>query len=225
MRQLGTALIMYATANRGAFPTNAFSPAPLLPWYHFDLIGKYLPKEAVVPGSLTMGGGVFICPEDDGANRSYALNFWAASATSPFTNAFTQKYGFRMGMKESSSVILVTELFSHAGGGPVAYYGNIYSGYHPTATASAGQKFGAPVSPLYWRATGGRFGNTQGDLPYYRHKRSKQPGKAQDAIGRTNLCFADGHVAMFEPTDLYDPATKLSTLRAMWSPKLDRQYP
>jgi prepilin-type processing-associated H-X9-DG protein len=43
-----------------------------------------------------------------------------------------------------------------------------------------------------------------------------------DAIGRLNIGFADGHVAMFTQDDLIDKSTGKSTYEAMWSP-VDRE--
>ena len=62
-------------------------------------------------------------------------------------------------------------------------------------------------------------------IAFYRHKPRQEPGKASQAKGRANFAFADGHVSMYKPTDLYDTATGKSNFTALWSPKLDYQYP
>src|SRR5437016_14618482 len=85
VRQLCIALTMYANEYKGRFPPNI--NAGILPvdgdgrtwnfWYDYDRIGRYLPK-TYVTGSTSVGGPVFICPNDEDARRSYAMNYWAS---------------------------------------------------------------------------------------------------------------------------------------------------
>src|SRR5688500_15685332 len=114
IRQLCTAMIMYATANKGYFPANAHDPARGMSfyyWYHFDQIGKFLPKNMTV-GTQNTSGNVFVCPEDDQSVRSYAMNFFGSHYASPATWNISKNYHFRQGVKESAKVILITEAYS-----------------------------------------------------------------------------------------------------------------
>jgi prepilin-type processing-associated H-X9-DG protein len=67
-----------------------------------------------------------------------------------------------------------------------------------------------------------RFGTTASHIAYFRHRRAKEPGGLGDPIGRLNIAFADGHVALHSDKELYDSSTGRSTYQAMWSPN-DRE--
>ena len=59
-------------------------------------------------------------------------------------------------------------------------------------------------------------------LPYYRHPR--RSGSLMDVAGSANIAFVDGHVAGFEPNDLFEPVggqsdQARSTFKALWSEK------
>jgi prepilin-type processing-associated H-X9-DG protein len=229
MRQLSMALVMYANDWKGHFPTNGSNPVagttpPLIPvpWYSFDQIGKYLPKNSIA-GAQTTGKGVFVCPEDDGSVRSYALNYFAGSLIGGSTEFTSRPYRFKYGMKEGSRCILLVEAYSVTQTADY-YYCGFFAGYNPGVAppASTGKKFGGAGG---FSASSGRFGTTETEIAFYRHKPPKEPGKAQQAKGRANFAFADGHVTLHKPTDLYDPATGKSNFTALWSPKLDYLIP
>jgi prepilin-type N-terminal cleavage/methylation domain-containing protein/prepilin-type processing-associated H-X9-DG protein len=104
IRQLVTALTMYALDNRGAYPPNVvynvggtgvqFSDPSVTPanqannfWYHADRIGRYLPNTILTgsdanPSIRSIAGPVFVCPSYTASApivRSYAMNIWASS--------------------------------------------------------------------------------------------------------------------------------------------------
>lgn len=92
-RQITLALITYANDNKGAFPPRLI----LFPdqttgklnsyWYDTARIGKYLPQtndSNILESNAenqTVGGGVMVCPSHPDGGRSYATNYWSASAT------------------------------------------------------------------------------------------------------------------------------------------------
>ena len=241
IRQLCTALIMYAGEFKGEFPPN-WTPSSEFGgpfkqdlWYDFDRIGRFLPKNAVVTGAQSIGNGVFACPEDELAIRSYGMNFFASSrATNVPTGSpaglhnLTKPYRWKTGVKESSKMMLITENYSLSPGtfaapGNPPYYAGAIMGYNNGLTTGAGRKFGA-LGGLTPGVTSGRFGVTETEIAFYRHRKPKEPGTPQQAKGRINVGFADGHVSMFSHKDLYN-ADGTSTLEVMWSPTLDRRLP
>src|SRR5256885_10026926 len=89
MRQLGMAFVAYAQDHQSKYPPNVGGTAPpgLPPnqaWDDDDKIGKYLPKYAFpAPGSLTIGGGVMVCPNDEGSVSSLSPNMLSVCFTRP----------------------------------------------------------------------------------------------------------------------------------------------
>src|SRR5882724_9681705 len=75
IRQLGTGVLIYAADNRGFFPPNLSTPLPGQLWVDVDRVGRYVRT----PTPPTDSSSVFICPEDEGASRSYSMNVWASS--------------------------------------------------------------------------------------------------------------------------------------------------
>jgi prepilin-type N-terminal cleavage/methylation domain-containing protein/prepilin-type processing-associated H-X9-DG protein len=247
VRQLCYALVNYATEHSGRFPPNVqLIPAPpagqptVNYWYDEDRLGRYLPKgtqPSLTSANPTIGGGVFICPSDIGnAQRSYAMNIWASSIADQFVlNKSPQglSYGgsynpsppfrglfFGTHSRGASQLILIAE--AHARNSvPVGYYANASVGY-TTANELPGQRFlGIPG----FQIGSGNFGgpaypyldaNTQ--LAYFKHRRRSDNATGGGPPGRVSLGFADGHVELLSHTDLADPSTGRSTLRAMWSP-------
>jgi prepilin-type processing-associated H-X9-DG protein len=82
-----------------------------------------------------------------------------------------------------------------------------------------GQRFvdGGPLIPA-------RFGQCASEVCYFRHRNAKQNFGLGVAMGRLNICFADGHVELVSEKDLVtvENDTVRSTFRAMWSP-IDRE--
>ncbi|MCC5822508.1 MAG: prepilin-type N-terminal cleavage/methylation domain-containing protein [Phycisphaerales bacterium] len=96
IRQVTTATLIYATDNRGRFPPILGGPFVIDPengkrnmvWHDVNRIGRYLPESEFRNVSFnnadnqTVGGGVLLCPNHPNGARSYAMNYWAASAAS-----------------------------------------------------------------------------------------------------------------------------------------------
>ncbi len=105
MRQLVTALVLYANDFKGRFPP-VLDQAPdpetgkiSMIWYDETRIGNYLPqidRSNLLPSNVknnTVGGGVMCCPGHPNAGRSYTMNYWAASAGSwQIVNGKLQSY-------------------------------------------------------------------------------------------------------------------------------------
>jgi prepilin-type N-terminal cleavage/methylation domain-containing protein/prepilin-type processing-associated H-X9-DG protein len=227
LRQLMIAFTNYATENQGAFPPN-IGPAGIF-WYNHDVIGKYLPGcQKLADG--TVAKGPMICPSDyDQAVRCYSMNTWASSAVSEFVQPKLEgdrPWGklFKYGVKESSNIIVLIEAFSNeqtpvASSGPMVGYAapalvGIYS-------PRPGERLGGRPNGYITTANDGiqesRFGPVATQLSYFRHRTGRVQFGAGEAIGRLNIAFADGHVAMKSDRELYDPETRLSTYVALWS--------
>ncbi|HWP40260.1 MAG TPA: type II secretion system protein [Tepidisphaeraceae bacterium] len=243
IRQLVTALTMYASSNRGRFPPNLNSgamypaPPPGQPtanlWYDADRIGKFLPK-TVQYASGSIAGNVFVCPNDQDAARSYAMNIWASSVADQFVlNTASNGWVYNPDAgpnlaaadrgtmwssqtKGGAELILISEKYSinatpqgWACGATIGYQGS-----------TAGLRFVGNLS-----LPTGRFGTTGTEIDWSRHRRKDDRARyASEARGRVNIGFADGHVAMFRADDLADRATGKSRLVALWSP-FDRTAP
>jgi len=222
MRQLCTAFIMYANEFKGKYPPNIGSSGPNVQWwYDADRIGRYLPKTQQY-GTTSVKGTVFICPNDEGAGRSYSMNMFASSAVDggwenyPWATYFTAK------SRPPTKLMLVMEKFSVFVGTDGTYAtGNVMGISSTTPTSGAltvgnipGRRFVGPLGVN----TGGRFGTTPTEFDWGRHRRKGEGRSAQDSDGRTNVGFADGHVGLWRSVDLADPATYKSKFEAWWSP-------
>ncbi len=238
MRQVVLALHNYALENKNKFPLNihkAAQPYLFNWWCDSERIGRYLPFSRVAGAGVppdfanTILANVLVCPDDDGATRSYAMNFWASSATiveSRIEAPYFPKAGESWGpnTKESSKLILVAEmlsclpdgkgkfmsfpLISHLGDNPsldVRFYPGI---------AFVG--FGYPWNVV---PNGYRYRPHETELDWSRHRRRADGGtRTTEARGRANFGFADGHVESFRPDDLADRKLKRSKFVALWSP-------
>jgi prepilin-type processing-associated H-X9-DG protein len=237
VRQLCTSLLMYASANKGKFPPNLNAgamypvPPPQLPnysfWYDYDRIGKYLPN-TVEYSTGSIGGNVFICPNDFDSARSYAINIWSSCVCDQFIlnvasngwiynptagpNLAAADRGtlFSSNIKGAQDIILISEKFS-VFGPPGTFAAGSTIGYQGTL---AGTRFVGDLSI----PTGGRFGVTPTELDFGRHRRRDDRGTGVEAKGRINIGFVDGHVAMFQADQLADRTSKKSKLVALWSP-------
>jgi prepilin-type N-terminal cleavage/methylation domain-containing protein/prepilin-type processing-associated H-X9-DG protein len=235
MRQLCTAMVMYAAENKGKFPPNIAANANLTPypynyWYDADRIGRYLPK-TVVYSTNSIGGNVMACPSDDGGARSYAVNWWSSSAIDDMqTGAWTgypqldNVVGKRFGSggKQASSLILIGEKWS-VYGAPGVWAATAWIGTEQASGTSTsaignypGRRFIGNLNITFGGA--GRYRNPPTVFDYIRHRKTKGDGVGMEAKGRMNLGFADGHVAMVAADDLADRATGKSTFQAMWTP-------
>lgn len=92
-RQLVTALLAYSNDYKQQFPPNMRARDLQTNkqnnfWYDVNRIGKYLPETdrsnlnvTTNIENQTVGGGALACPTHQFAGRSYAMNYWASSAT------------------------------------------------------------------------------------------------------------------------------------------------
>lgn len=216
IRQICAGLIGYATDNRGRFPPNVLTPSAQS-WCDADRIGQWV---SVQLSSGTPGGGVMICPEDDGAWRSYSMNNWAsskfdASALVRANPAFATRV-WSPAMQNASQMLLLTESWSSGGSAATGWYASPTVGKR---SDYAGLLFGGGggIAPF----SAGPWGRVNCELTYSRHRAGL--GAGTQPIGRLNIGYADGHVETRSNADLADPVTGLSTLDSLWS-GLDSTY-
>lgn len=241
LRQIATALVMYAGENKGVFPPNSNSYPGATPanqeWFHADRIGRYLmrtpgrsPTEdsAGSFGSGSIAGPFFICPDDPQSVRSYSMNVWASAFTdqgvynkSPLPRSvpgstWAPNPPFRgtfwgTKTKGAQELILVTERWSNVAAG------NVFA-----ATATIGFQGDKP-GPRFlgipgYVVGGGRSATANTEITYARHRKTKDKSAGVTARGRVNIAFADAHVETLAHDDLGDTVTGLSKFRALWSP-------
>lgn len=255
-RQLVTSLMVYSTDFKNKFPPilnlapDADTGKINMIWYDESRIGQYLPQmndSNLLPGNTknnTVGGGIMQCPNHPSAGRSYAMNYWAASAGSwrlaaggrvesfpPGSDTIINGEsglgkGFDNAVELSSQMMLMGEAWgtfpSEATDKPKTWFAIGQVGYY----GSPGQRFGGgtglgafafPADPTY--LTSAPESNNvwpKSYLPYYRHPRRQTEFAALK--GSTNIGFADGHVAQFDFSKLVDRATNKSTKSVLWSP-------
>jgi prepilin-type processing-associated H-X9-DG protein/prepilin-type N-terminal cleavage/methylation domain-containing protein len=242
MRQIAQAMINYSVEFRGKFPPNRGDPVYTF-WYDKQTIGRYI-KQAT-PGPIDENpaninnkaeqliNGVFVCPADVmepmPAVRSYAMNIWACGAVSTFVEAWQagpmpKGKLWDSSVGNSSQMILLVEAFSAVycpenslTSPPVGFAPPAVVGGVPNAP---GERFFGGGGLTAYNHDPDRFGQIDSHLAYFRHRRAKEPGGLGDAIGRLNIAFADGHVALHSDKDLYKDGR--STFQAMWSP-IDRE--
>lgn len=154
---------------------------------------------------------------------------------------------FKANAKNAAQLILLVEAFASQGGftSTGVPYGD---GPYPLATAGATStgtlggtasladsialQFGGAATTPYEFAVYDSSGKTPRQAFtkvawfVHRKKSDKRPAKAGIAdtppiaqpYGRTNFCFADGHVEMLSATDVVNFSRGRSTFRALWSP-------
>lgn len=212
VRQLVLGLAMYANENRGKYPPNQALGAPGRFWYDADRVGYLL-----FPGALTRDllGRVAVCPDDEFALRSYAMNLWASSAIDSNYKSLIGVRGtlWHANVKNASQMILVAEKWTQAG------KLGAYVTTEPLGIAGVtpGERFGGGVgvTPLQNTMTGGMVNC---ELPYARHRAHNGRGVGSQPHGRVTIGYADGHVALKSDTDLVIASTGLSSLDSWWSP-------
>ena len=223
LRQIAQAMMNYSVEFRGKFPPNVGALQTF--WYSRDTLGRYIKQAKPAPDNQLIDG-ILVCPGDlEDSRRSYAMNVWASGAVSPFVAEWEkgpEPKGklWNSSVGNSSSMILMIESFS-------AVYcpenGPPFVGFAPPAVVGgvpnnpAERFFGAGGWTAY-KAEPDRFGETASHVAFFRHRRAKEPGGLGDPIGRLNIAFADGHVALHTDKDLFDPTTQRLTGTAMWSP-------
>lgn len=227
IRQLCIGLLSYAAEWKGKFPPNMMfhdtSPPRVNCWMDDERAGAQIRSGMMYdpgPGYRGRVGGVFVCPEDEGAGRSYAMNMWASSAINGGGGSPRYGYIFRgPSVRESSKTILVTELFSILAS-PHGYLPSTFNlGW--ASNESPGQRFGAnnpltanhghPGDPV-------RYTTTPTVITYMNHRRRGDGGVGPEPKGRLNISYCDGHVEMKRDTDLVDWFTGKSRFDSLWSP-------
>jgi len=206
-------MLDYASSHRGRFPPNVLAGAsgPSQYWHSEDRIGSLV--GARVSPSGNAGGGVLVCPEEERAWRSYAMNRWASSKVD-VRNGLVRKL-WSTGMPNSSQLLLITEAWTSSYEASVGYYSPATVGIRGNAAGvlfGRGTPFGA--GPLW--------GLVDCELAYNRHRNGVGTGK--EPVGRLNIGYADGHVETVSHDMLVDQATGLSTFHTLWS-DMDFQYP
>ncbi|MEA2733760.1 MAG: hypothetical protein QOE14_211 [Humisphaera sp.] len=233
LRQLTIAMINYSVEFDGYFPPNVGLKKMF--WYNNDAVGRHIGSRGRGVNGNSEGvdqhiGGVFVCPADlEGAVRSYSMNTFASGTASPSVIASTEATPprgklFKSGVKDSSHMILLIEAFSvedwpAEDPNPTGWSAPALVGYVPPPV---GRRFGA--GGKVYQSDLPRYGAIAAQICYFRHRAPRQPGTLGDALGRLNIAFADGHVALHAHDELYDKATGKSTFLAMWSP-VDRAIP
>ena len=254
-RQLITSLLIYAGDYKGKFPPILDSiPDPdtgkiSMIWYDEARIGQYLPQmndTNLLPSNTknnTVGGGIMQCPNHPSAGRSFAMNYWAASAGSwrnragggnpetfpPGSNAVRSSENllgtaFDTAADLPTKMLLISEAWgtfpSEDTSKPITWFAVADVGYYalPGTRFGGGTGLGGFAFPNQNFLTqspesGGAFPKSY--LPYYRHpKRTNDPNALK---GSTNIGLADGHVAQFEFHKLVDTSTGKSTKAVLWS--------
>jgi prepilin-type N-terminal cleavage/methylation domain-containing protein len=215
VRQIVAAMHVYAAANRGYFPPNVNGLG--LSWYDRDRIGRLLMSSQ----SLDARGPVVTCPEDPDAVRSYSMNVWASSTMD--NSVLHPTTGVPAGTPWKASTpggwkfILVAERWSSAGSATAGYTSTPTIGARDTPGHRLGGGIGL-VSPV----PANRWGYVTCELAYARHRPRKGPGRGTQPIGRVQIGYGDGHVALRSNQDLVSPDAGLSTLDSWWSPIDDR---
>ena len=223
MRQVGTALIMYATEHQEQFPPNnvqIVAGQKRNIWFDEDVIGQYLPETGEQLGGQDnshVHSSVFACPMDEQAARTYGFNLWASSDgedNASIDNGVTGTL-FDASVAQASKIILLGETW--------AKWGPKTNGLYVT-----GQAFGARGTTAGQRFAG-NLGVPRGqryaaDLPteidWTLHGSNDDP---YTATGNTHFSYADGHTEAKSQSELVDIAG-VSTLDSLWSP-LDKEIP
>jgi prepilin-type processing-associated H-X9-DG protein len=170
-----------------------------------------------------------VCPNDDLASRSYAMNFYASSGVLIGANVVAPDLknagsAWGTGSKGSAQLILIGEKLS--------VFPDGFGGY--AAGSTIGASLASPGSTTaIGNFPGRRFvGNmnipggppnrylpSDTEFDWSRHRRRGDGGtRTSEARGRSNIGFADGHVAGFTPDDLAERGTGRSKFVARWSP-------
>ena len=207
VRQVCSALLLYAANNRGKFPPNTSAPARW--WHQAERVGQYL-----TPGQPEARGPVVTCPEDADAVRSYAMNVWASSAMDPVFKKSGYGTPWTASTSGASKLILITERWSGSGSASTGWTSQPIVGGN---SASPGRRFGGGVG-LVPMVTEGRLGRVRSELAYARHRTRKGPGRGTEPVGRVQIGYADGHVQLRSNVDLVNQSTGATTLDSWWSP-------
>ncbi|MEM7630245.1 MAG: DUF1559 domain-containing protein [Planctomycetota bacterium] len=253
VRSLGQAMILYSADWRDKFPPNQVFDQPiakeneqgnpaLVYWYDEprlkDYIGaNFFPGDAPANGFRTVAGEVMACPNHPQGERSYAMNWWASSATDAWGagSSGTQPtlgQPFDASVDFSSDMILIADAWGNNGiqrdpGGEFVWVTNSNIGIK----GLPGERFGGGdgVNDFPGNAFGSRNRAPEADdftprgagsptptsyIPWYRHPRRNNETFAIE--GGANMVFVDGHVENVNVGSLLTPEGT-STFDVLWS--------
>lgn len=207
-RQLVLAISSYAAEHKNKYPPNLIGPAQQA-WFDVERVGAHLPPiptRAPQPDST-----VWVCPEDDVARRSYAMNYWASCKVDfvPMP-ALGERWG--PASNQASQLLLLVESWSNRGSPLTGYEPPLFIG----SSGTPGQRFGASGGmnpPVLTRS-----GPANSELAFARHRPAGAPGTGTQPIGRVTIAFADGHVELLANDDFVEPTTGKLTGLCAWSP-------
>jgi prepilin-type N-terminal cleavage/methylation domain-containing protein/prepilin-type processing-associated H-X9-DG protein len=206
VRGLAAAAHMYAGDFRGRFPPNLSSPAPGQWWCDDGRVGQYIARGGVTAANRN----ALVCPADEDAGRSYAMNVWASSKVDAYVLA-APSLGtlWKPGDRYADQVILFVEAWSTLKTADV-WLAQPFVGF---AGQTPGQRFGGAggvVVPT-------RLGTMQSELPFHRHRSRRLDAGLALPVGRVTIAYADGHAGLRSSSDLADPVSGRSTLDSLWS--------
>jgi prepilin-type processing-associated H-X9-DG protein len=200
-------MFIYASCNKGSLPINVLTPKPKY-WYDADRLGRILsPSQPVY-----FLGGIAACPDDIGGVRSYSMNVWASSLADSFIATNGTGSFWRLNAPRADRLILVAEKWSAA----TAVGGWATATTLASTKDSPGRRFGGGVGIAIFSSV--HFGQANCELPYQRHRTTRGQGRGTQPVGRVNIGYADGHVALKSNSDLVDTSSGLSTMDSWWSP-------
>ncbi|HEX8521928.1 MAG TPA: type II secretion system protein [Tepidisphaeraceae bacterium] len=231
MRQLGSALLIYAGENKGSYPPNVGSLYTF--WTSTECIGKTI-KSQFPSTDNTIAGGVMRCPSDlPQAVRCYSMNIFASGMVSAYVEASlaeTPSHGklWKSNVSNGSHMILLIESFA-VEDWPTSDEPTPPPNWKPIGISSPAVVGWVPQRPAERFGYGGShfetkeiFGAQSAQVCYYRHRTGKSPAGLGEAYGKINIAFADGHVDLYSHDRLVNWSTGKSTYEAMWSP-IDRE--
>jgi prepilin-type N-terminal cleavage/methylation domain-containing protein/prepilin-type processing-associated H-X9-DG protein len=209
LRQLCQGLLCYVSENKHRFPPNVYFPSPGRLWHDREVWG-----DRFAPAALQQGG-VFSCPEDPEAVRSYSMNAWMSSEVDAFVLKQTPVAGrlWGNGKGAGSKVILLIESWSCTANVAYGWSAPAIVGF---GSDSPGRRFGAAggLGPMDM----GRWGLVNSEVAFRRHRSTNSDKRANEPEGAVNIGYADGHVEFKRSDDLVRAGTSQSTLDSLWSP-------
>lgn len=215
IRQICLAMFMYADGANGRFPPNIDNEGPHEYWSDYDRVGHFFP---LPKGLAELEGPAATCPCDPDGARSYSMNVWASSGTDPSYAHSPNGTFWNASTKQADRLILVTEGWAGSRTAPWITDPPIVGNTTLMSTiAKPGQYFGVGGG-IIMAINRYRFHGPNAELAFMLHRKPNGPGANLDPVGRVNIGYADGHVAMKSNTDLANPETGLSTLDSLWSP-------
>jgi prepilin-type N-terminal cleavage/methylation domain-containing protein/prepilin-type processing-associated H-X9-DG protein len=211
IRQMGIALQNYAAENQDLFPPN-FTNGDL--WYDDERIGYYLPDTGIT-GLASIDGYAFICPNDEGSERTYGMNGRASADAGVLLPTGTGGEAFNASVIKATDMILLGEAWTRFGSASQNFAGATIG---TEAGTLPGQRFGSDgttFSAGAWHGNATAANQAQANTNYLLHGGGDDISQAD---GRSNWAFVDGHAEPASQESLYDESTGNSTYELLWSP-------